>query len=221
MTAPLAASYGYDPAAFSGALGEAGLQNTRATPPGVQRSACAGDGCPDCGGRSHRLRPGGDGERPGGREISGGAPGWKFRFLFGRGAPVSQFPTSRPSSRRMEPLPYGGMSDPELYALCLKALESSGNYPALHEAVMESGQLCPPPLPDLCGFCHQRDGFGAAAGIGQRLPHLQQPPAGRCPLRMGGTGPDYAPGGDGSANGRRPAGGTGNANGGRMAGGTT
>ena len=40
-------------------------------------------------------------------------------------------------------LGYGGMADGELYQLCLKALENSGNYYDLFSAVMEDGQLCP------------------------------------------------------------------------------
>lgn len=40
-------------------------------------------------------------------------------------------------------LNYGGMSDKAIYALCQDALASSGNYTALHQAVMEDAMLCP------------------------------------------------------------------------------
>ena len=40
-------------------------------------------------------------------------------------------------------LNYGGMSDAGIYALCQDALANSGNYTALHQAVMEDAMLCP------------------------------------------------------------------------------
>ena len=40
-------------------------------------------------------------------------------------------------------LSYGGMSDSAVYELCQDALASSGNYTALHQAVMEDAMLCP------------------------------------------------------------------------------
>lgn len=40
-------------------------------------------------------------------------------------------------------LAYGGMSNTTLSALCKDALGNSGNYEALHQAVMDSGMLCP------------------------------------------------------------------------------
>lgn len=40
-------------------------------------------------------------------------------------------------------LNYGGMSDEDIYELCRDALASSGNYTALHQAVMEDAVLCP------------------------------------------------------------------------------
>ena len=40
-------------------------------------------------------------------------------------------------------LNYGGMSDEGIYDLCRDALASSGNYTALHQAVMEDAVLCP------------------------------------------------------------------------------
>ena len=44
--------------------------------------------------------------------------------------------------------PYGnmsrnGMSDPEIYALCLDALENSGNFYNLHKAVADDGCIVP------------------------------------------------------------------------------
>ena len=40
-------------------------------------------------------------------------------------------------------LDYGGMNDEGIYDLCRDALASSGNYTALHQAVMEDAMLCP------------------------------------------------------------------------------
>ena len=40
-------------------------------------------------------------------------------------------------------LSYGGMSDASCYAMCLEALENSGNYYNLHQMVMQSGMLTP------------------------------------------------------------------------------
>ena len=40
-------------------------------------------------------------------------------------------------------LNYGGMSDTDILALCQDALANSGNYTALHRAVMEDAMLCP------------------------------------------------------------------------------
>lgn len=40
-------------------------------------------------------------------------------------------------------LNYGGMSDEDIYSLCEDALANSGNYTALHQAVMEDAVLCP------------------------------------------------------------------------------
>lgn len=40
-------------------------------------------------------------------------------------------------------LDYCGMNNEDVYALCQDALASSGNYTALHRAVMEDGMLCP------------------------------------------------------------------------------
>ncbi len=40
-------------------------------------------------------------------------------------------------------LNYGGMSDEDIFSLCQDALANSGNYTALHRAVMEDAMLCP------------------------------------------------------------------------------
>ena len=40
-------------------------------------------------------------------------------------------------------LNYAGLADEGIYSLCLQALENSGNYYSLHQAVMDSGYLCP------------------------------------------------------------------------------
>ena len=40
-------------------------------------------------------------------------------------------------------LNYGGMSDAGIFALCQDALANSGNFTALHQAVMEDAMLCP------------------------------------------------------------------------------
>lgn len=40
-------------------------------------------------------------------------------------------------------LNYGGMSDAGIYSLCEDALANSGNYTALHQAVLEDAMLCP------------------------------------------------------------------------------
>lgn len=40
-------------------------------------------------------------------------------------------------------LNYGGMSDAGVFALCQDALANSGNYAALHQAVLEDAMLCP------------------------------------------------------------------------------
>ena len=40
-------------------------------------------------------------------------------------------------------LSYAGLSDPNMYALCLQALENHGNYYTLHYNVMNEGRLCP------------------------------------------------------------------------------
>ena len=138
----LAASYGYDPAAFSGALGEAGLQNTTATllvcsdqPVRVTAAQTVADGLTACGLEVtvNALE---------GEKYQEALQAGNFDFYLGEVRLSPNFDLS-PFFQENGTLPYGGMSDPELYALCLKALESSGNYPALHEAVMESGQLCP------------------------------------------------------------------------------
>ncbi len=138
----LAASYGYDPAAFSGALGEAGLQNTTATllvcsdqPVRVTAAQTVADGLTACGLEVtvNALE---------GEKYQEALQAGNFDFYLGEVRLSPNFDLS-PFFQENGTLPYGGMSDPELYALCLKALENSGNYPALHEAVMESGQLCP------------------------------------------------------------------------------
>ena len=40
-------------------------------------------------------------------------------------------------------LNFGGMSDGDIYSLCQDALANSGNFTALHQAVMEDAMLCP------------------------------------------------------------------------------
>ena len=40
-------------------------------------------------------------------------------------------------------LNFGGMNDTAIYSLCQDALANSGNYTALHQAVMEDAMLCP------------------------------------------------------------------------------
>ena len=100
----LAASYGYDPAAFSGALGEAGLQNTTATllvcsdqPVRVTAAQTVADGLTACGLEVTVNALEG--------EYQEALQAGNFDFYLGRCAclPIS---TSRPSSRRMEPCPW-------------------------------------------------------------------------------------------------------------------
>mgnify|MGYP002517907876 CR=1 FL=1 len=40
-------------------------------------------------------------------------------------------------------LNYGAITDVAAYAMCLKALENSGNYQSLHKLVMQDGRVCP------------------------------------------------------------------------------
>lgn len=40
-------------------------------------------------------------------------------------------------------LSYAGLDDAEMFGLCLNALSNSGNYYALHKAIMDTGAICP------------------------------------------------------------------------------
>ena len=65
-----------------------------------------------------------------------------FDFYLGEVRLSPNFDLS-PFFREGGALSYGSVSDEALDALCRKALENSGNYYELHQAVMDSGQLCP------------------------------------------------------------------------------
>ncbi len=138
----LASSYGYDPAAFSGALAEAGLQNTTATllvcsdqPVRVTAAQAVADSLTACGLQVTVSALEGE-------KYQEALQAGNFDFYLGEVRLSPNFDLS-PFFQENGALTYGGMSNPELYDLCRKALENSGNYGELHQAVMESGQLCP------------------------------------------------------------------------------
>lgn len=138
----LAAQYGYDPDAFSAALGQAGLQNTACTllvcgdnPIRVTAAQAIAEGLVACGlnvtvnalpaeGYQQALDVGNFDFYLGEVRLS---PNFDLSVFFQEGGALD----------------YGSMGDGDLYDLCLKALENSGNYYDLHQAVMEDGQLCP------------------------------------------------------------------------------
>lgn len=138
----LAASYGYDPSAFSSALAQAGLQNTSATllvcsdhAVRVTAAQAIADSLSACGLQVTVNALSGE-QYQEALEIG------NFDFYLGE---VRLSPNFDLSAFFQEggALSYGGISDASTYALCLSALENSGNYYDLHQAVMDSGQLCP------------------------------------------------------------------------------
>lgn len=139
----LAAQYGHDPAAFTAALSQAGLRNTQATllvdgsnASRVTVAQTIAQQLTDCG-LTVTVNAPEDQED----YLQALAVG-NFDFYL---AEVRLSPTFDLSVFFQEggALAYGGMTDSELYQLCLKALENSGNYYDLFSAVMEDGQLCP------------------------------------------------------------------------------
>ena len=138
----LAASYGYDPAVFSGALSETGLQNTAATllvcsdnPLRVTAAQSVADSLTACG---LQVTVRALDREPYTQALQTG----DFDFYLGEVRLSPNFDLS-PFFREGGALSYGSVSDEALDALCRKALEISGNYYELHQAVMDSGQLCP------------------------------------------------------------------------------
>lgn len=138
----LAAQYGYDTAAFEGALGEAGLRNTAATllvcsdnPTRVAAAQAIADQLTACG---LNVTVNALGEESYLQALTVG----NFDFYLGE---VRLSPSLDLSVFFAEDgaLTYGGMADADLYQLCLKSLENSGNSYELFESVMEDGQLCP------------------------------------------------------------------------------
>ena len=139
----LAAQYGYDAAAFTAALSQAGLRNTQATlladgsnPLRVTVAQTIAQQLTDCGLTVTVNAP--ESQEDYLQALAVG----NFDFYL---AEVRLSPTFDLSVFFQEDgaLGYGGMADGELYQLCLKALENSGNYYDLFSAVMEDGQLCP------------------------------------------------------------------------------
>lgn len=138
----LAAGYGYDPGAFSAALSEAGLRNTSATllvcsdnPIRVSAAEVIAEELTSCGlyvTVSAQAR----------ETYEEALEVGNFDFYLGEVRLSPNFDLSV-FFRESGALSYGSMADGELYGLCLKALENGGNYYDLHEAVMDSGQLCP------------------------------------------------------------------------------
>lgn len=67
---------------------------------------------------------------------------WNFDLHLGETRLTPNFDLSQ-FFRPWGSLAFAGMSDGDLYDACLDALENSGNYYNLHQAIMEDGKLCP------------------------------------------------------------------------------
>lgn len=138
----LAASFDYNPEAFSQALQNAGMYGTSArllvcsdNPKRVQAAQTIAKQLTDSGLTVEVNAKSWDGYM---EALKVG----NFDFYLGEVRLSPNFDLS-PFFDANGALNYGGMTDAEQYALCLKALENSGNYYDLHSAVMEDGQLCP------------------------------------------------------------------------------
>lgn len=138
----LASQFGYAPDAFSAALGQAGLRNTSATllvcsdnPNRVAAAQAIAEQLTACG---LNVTVNALGEERYLQALSVG----NFDFYLGEVRLSPNFDLSV-FFEEDGALTYGSMADVGLYQLCLKALENSGNYYELFEAVMEDGQLCP------------------------------------------------------------------------------
>lgn len=62
-------------------------------------------------------------------------------------------------------LDYGGISDSTIYGLCLSALENSGNYYSLHQAVLADGHLCPVLFRTYAVYANRNSVTGLAPGL--------------------------------------------------------
>ncbi|MCI8619485.1 MAG: ABC transporter substrate-binding protein [Oscillospiraceae bacterium] len=138
----LASQYGYDPGIFSDALANAGLKNTSAIllvdgddPARVKAAEAIAADLNECGllvtvdqrtGESYKTA------------LEQG----QFDLYLGQIRLSPNFDLS-PFFEEGGAANYGSMASGTTYALCLAALENSGNYYELHKAVMDSGQLCP------------------------------------------------------------------------------
>lgn len=138
----LAASYGYDAQNFSDALSASGMRNTGATllvcsdnSTRVAAAEAIAQQLTQCGLNITVSAL----ER---EEYQQALSVGNFDFYLGEVRLSPNFDLS-PFFWEDGSLTYGSMADSERYALCLKALENSGNYYDLFEAVMEDGQLCP------------------------------------------------------------------------------
>ncbi len=138
----LAASFAYDSEAFSQALRDAGLYETSARllvcsdhPTRVQAAQSIAQQLTDAGLTVEVMALPWD-------DYLVALKVGNFDFYLGEVRLSPNFDLS-PFFQENGALSYGGMTNAEHYALCLKALENSGNYYDLHSAVMEDGQLCP------------------------------------------------------------------------------
>ncbi len=138
----LAAQYGYHPDKFTSALSNAGMRNTNATllvcsddPVRVTAAEAVAQALTDCGLKTTVNAKGQS-------DYQAALESGNFDLYLGEIRLSPNFDLS-PFFQEGGSLPYGGMTSAERYALCLAALENSGNYYDLHQAVMEDGQLCP------------------------------------------------------------------------------
>lgn len=138
----LAAQYGYDPGRFSTALSNAGMRNTNATllvcgddPVRVTAAEAVAQALTDCGLTTTVSAKAKD-------DYQAALEAGNFDLYLGEVRLSPNFDLS-PFFQEGGSLPYGSMANAANYALCLAALENSGNYYDLHQAVMEDGQLCP------------------------------------------------------------------------------
>lgn len=138
----LASQYGYDPGIFSNALSNAGLKNTSAIllvdgddPARVKAAEAIAAGLNACG-----LLVTVDART--GESYKTALERGQFDLYLGQIRLSPNFDLS-PFFEEGGAANYGSMASGDTYALCLAALENSGNYYELHKAVMDSCQLCP------------------------------------------------------------------------------
>ena len=138
----LAARYGYDPQVFTAALTEAGMRGTQVTllvngdnPTRVEVANILASQLNACGLTVTVDAPQGDSYK---KALRSGA----FDLYLGEVRLSPNFDLSV-FYRENGALNYGGIADATINDLCALALENSGNYYDLFEAVLADGQLCP------------------------------------------------------------------------------